>query len=255
MAICANCKRAFAVAFFVCSLLCIGGLAQSTASGSKMVRGILQLAVGIGGESTGFAILLDAPIEIDQASLNQLEIEGDKATLDKLVNKYVQASGTIIYHSGVERGKWPVLKVSDVKEVRADGKAESNLGQRTISLTLDPAEIVWKNIAGQSSGVQPKLTFIVTNNSRSDLVFNLRPGAHVCFSTRDTDTAEDAWKYPEGSLSNVIVPVTVGPGKTLSASIVLPEKAAPKPGTYVLKGTVCGYEEYQLTTQFVIGAS
>jgi len=247
--------RASDLVFLVFVVICTAASPQAAASGDRTVRGMLQQVVGIGGETTGLAILLDAPIKIDQDSLNQLEIEGDKVTLDKLVNKYVKASGTIVYHNGVERGRWPVLKVSDLEEVRPDGKAEFNLGQRTISLSLDPAEIVWKNVAGQSSGVQPKLTFTVTNNSKSDLVFNLRPDAHVCFSTQDAETRTNVWKYPEGSLSNVIAPVTVGPGKTLSASVVLPEKAAPNPGTYILKGTVCGYEEYQLTTQFVVGTS
>src|SRR6266849_2351474 len=168
-----NWTRVFVV-FSVCSVLSITGFSGNAASGNMMVRGILQHVVGIGGETTGLAILLDAPTEVDRESLNQLEIEGDNATLDKLLDKYVQASGTIVYHTGVERGKWPVLKVNDVKEVRPDGKAEWNLGQSMVSLSLEPADIVWKNIAGKSSGVQPKLTFSITNNSRSDLVFKFK---------------------------------------------------------------------------------
>jgi hypothetical protein len=44
-------------------------------------------------------------------------------------------------------------------------------------------------------------------------------------------------------------------GETFSKSTTLPEKGAPMPGTYILKGTICGYDDYQLTAQFVVGAS
>lgn len=250
-----NFSRILAVAFFACAVLSISGSADGTASGSTTVRGILQQAVGIGGESTGLAILLDAPLDIEGKSVHQLETKVDDIPVGKLVGKYVEASGTIIHLSGVETGERAVLKVTSLKEVQADGKAESTIGQRSVSLSLEPAQIVWKNIAGQDSGVQPQLTFKVTNNSKSDLVFNLKPDAQFCFLTVDSQTREIVWKYPEGHQSNVMTKVIVGPDKSFSKSIVLPEKAAPTPGTYILVGTICGYKDYQLTTQFVVGTS
>jgi len=129
-----NLVQAFGIASCVCSVLCTLVFAAPATSGDMTVRGILQHVVGPGGETTGLAILLDAGIKIDGAELNQLEIESDN--VDKLIDKYVQASGTVVYHTGVERGKWPVLKVSELKQLRPDGKAESNLGQRTVSLSI-----------------------------------------------------------------------------------------------------------------------
>jgi len=235
-------------------LLCVGGFAQNAGSKILTVRGILQKTIGVGSDTTGVGILLDGPIRIDDASVNLLEIPASTPEVDKLLSKYVEATGTIVYRTGVERGKWPVLQVNNMKELQPDGKAERDLGQRLVSLSLEPAEIVWKNIAGQSSEVQPKLTFSIMNNSRSDLVLQLKTVPRVCFATRNVETREDVWHYPE-HLSDLAKNVVVKPGETFSESIVLPEKAAPSPGTYIVKGAICGNEEYQLTSQFVVGAS
>jgi len=240
------------IAVCVCSVLCIVAFATTATSGYMTVRGVLKHVVGPGGETTGFAVLLDAPIKIDGAEVNQLEIDSDKSP--NFVDKYVQASGTIVYYTGVAIPRRPVLKVSDLQEARADGKAQANLVQKTVSISIQPAVIVWKTITGQSSGVQPKLTFSVKNDSKTDLVFDFRTSAQICFSTRDANTRKDLWRYPDVS-SDVVSKVTVKTGETFSKSTTLPEKGAPTPGTYILKGTICGYDDYQLTAQFVVGAS
>jgi hypothetical protein len=82
------------------------------------VKGILVRVVGIGGESTGWAIRLDSEIKIEGKSVRSIEIAGQSAELAKLATKRVEATGTIVFRRGVERGQWPVLEISTIQEAR-----------------------------------------------------------------------------------------------------------------------------------------
>jgi hypothetical protein len=80
------------------------------------VTGKLLHVVGIGGETTGWAIRLDSEIEIKGKRIVSIEVHGEKRDLLKLENKHVEAMGTLSVRHGVERGEWAVLEVSSIRE-------------------------------------------------------------------------------------------------------------------------------------------
>ncbi len=86
------------------------------------VQGTLQRVVGIGGESTGWAIKLDRPVEIEGRTVTLLEIDHNPERWRQLENKHVEATGRLTLRQGVERPFWPVLEVETLKEAKHDNK-------------------------------------------------------------------------------------------------------------------------------------
>ena len=78
--------------------------------------GRLVRSVGVGGESSGWAIRLDTKATIEGKPTKLIEVSGAREDLRKLENKHVTAVGSIIIRHGVERGEWPVLRISAITE-------------------------------------------------------------------------------------------------------------------------------------------
>ena len=85
------------------------------------ITGQLLRVAGVGGESTGWAILADSEIQIEGKVEKSIEVDGEAKQFEKLENKRVEAKGNIIVRHGIERGDWPVLKVSSIREIRTKG--------------------------------------------------------------------------------------------------------------------------------------
>lgn len=81
------------------------------------VSGKLTRVVGIGGETTGWAVRLDSATNVNGKSIESIEISGSTKLFLKLEGKHVKASGTIAVRHGVERGDWPVLQVTALEEI------------------------------------------------------------------------------------------------------------------------------------------
>lgn len=83
------------------------------------VKGKLARVMAIGGESTGWAIELDAAMVIDGKQIHSIEVASKNLNkLQQLENKHVQASGGISHVQGVERGERTILEVSSIREVK-----------------------------------------------------------------------------------------------------------------------------------------
>jgi hypothetical protein len=72
--------------------------------------------VGIGAETTGWAIKLDSEREFAGKRLKSLEVSGERREFIRLENKRVDATGKIAIRRGIERGDWPVLEVTSIRE-------------------------------------------------------------------------------------------------------------------------------------------
>lgn len=80
------------------------------------VTGTLVRVAGIGGETTGWAIQLDSPIEVQGERLETLEVSGKGGEFARLENRHVRASGVVASRRGVTRGEWRVLEVRSIRE-------------------------------------------------------------------------------------------------------------------------------------------
>lgn len=117
--------RRRACVFVAIALLCFVGFTKMSAQTKNeekavTVRGTLERVAGIGGETTGWAIRLNSDLEVGGKRLRSIEVSGDGMGLAKLENRHVEAVGRLTTRHGIERGDWPVLEVTSIKEEDSD---------------------------------------------------------------------------------------------------------------------------------------
>jgi hypothetical protein len=89
--------------------------------GTITVTGKLARVVAIGGETTGWAVKLDSPLEVEGKKLGQIEVDagGGSKKMSELENKQVQITGTLEKRQGVERGEYWVIAAKEIQEVKS----------------------------------------------------------------------------------------------------------------------------------------
>lgn len=219
-----------------------------------LVRGILLPVAGPGGETTGKAISLDHALQLEGHTVWSLDVDGVK---DPASTKgtYVEVSGPISYRKGTERPFWPVLEVGELRTLKMDGRAskKKELVQKVVTLTIEPAVFTWTNLAGQPQP-SPKVTYSLTNTSRTDLDLTFTTTEQVSFVVRDATTKKDLWKHPKFS-GDVVTHLKLRTDETFTQTIDLPKEAAPNPGTYIMDVCLSGQDEFDLTTRFEVAIS
>ncbi|HKD01389.1 MAG TPA: hypothetical protein VKB77_03135 [Terriglobales bacterium] len=102
------------------ALLLVGvGLEAQTDVQKVTVMGKLTRVMTIGGESTGWAIEIESPPNMEGKDLHSIELAYKKtAKLEKLVNQRVAATGKIVHHQGVETGGRVVLEATSIREAK-----------------------------------------------------------------------------------------------------------------------------------------
>jgi hypothetical protein len=80
------------------------------------VTGKLTRVMAIGAETSGWAVELNPPLNVNGKDVNSIEVVvADSKKLESFENKMVTAKGTLSNASGVETGGRPVLNVSSIK--------------------------------------------------------------------------------------------------------------------------------------------
>jgi len=149
----------------------------------------------------------------------------------------------------------PAAKAKKGRPAIPEGTASRTLpGDVAISLSVEPATIVWTNIAGQPTGVKPLISYSVTNRSERDLTFDFPTSGQVCFSITEADSGREAWSHPEIT-AQVLTQRILKPGETFAQTMDLPPAAALPGKTYHLTGSLCGKKEYELAVSFTVAVS
>ncbi len=89
-----------------------GGQELITATG-KLVK-----IVAIGGETTGWAVDLDSPLEVNGKKLNRIEIDPNGKKIDVFNNKRIEIIGALKKRSGIERKEYWVIMVNKIQEIK-----------------------------------------------------------------------------------------------------------------------------------------
>ena len=82
-----------------------------------IVTGKLVKIVAIGGETTGWAVDLDSPIEVNGEKLNRIEIDPKEKKIDGFKDKRVEVTGTLEKRYGIERGEYWVIVFQKIREL------------------------------------------------------------------------------------------------------------------------------------------
>jgi len=113
-------KQTFRMAL-VLALAMLGVAGRATAQGTPVagsveVTGKLTRVMAIGAETSGWEIQLESEQAFGGKPVKSIEVVGNEKKLQKLENKKVTATGTIVHRSGVETADRVTLQVEKVKQ-------------------------------------------------------------------------------------------------------------------------------------------
>jgi hypothetical protein len=109
--------------------------AQNTkGSATITVTGTLDQVVGVGGETTGWAIKLDSETEFAGKRSRSIEVSGDRREFVRLKGKRVNAAGKLVVRHGIERGEWPVLEISSIQEVKSSQSSRTSIRSSNLEI-------------------------------------------------------------------------------------------------------------------------
>jgi len=104
----------------ICLLMVSCGYSQEKGE-QKMVTvtGKLIKAVAIGGETTGWAVNLDSPLQVEGEKLNRIEIDpNNNKKAGELENKRVKVTGVLGKRRGIERKEYWVIVATEIDELK-----------------------------------------------------------------------------------------------------------------------------------------
>ena len=81
------------------------------------VRGVLKSIFQRSGETTGWALEVDGPLQVEKQPVAFLEVDYDAARCHEFKGQYVEATGHLKSEWGPERGIRPVLEVKTMREI------------------------------------------------------------------------------------------------------------------------------------------
>ena len=82
---------------------------------SYWVTGKLARQMAIGAETTGWAVYLDGPLEIEGKTLTRIEIDPAGNKMDDFEDRRVGISGILEKRSGIERGEYWVIVADKIR--------------------------------------------------------------------------------------------------------------------------------------------
>ena len=89
--------------------------------GEMLLIGKLTQVMGIGGETTGWALELNSDVTIDGRTYRSIEVSGPQKKLARLVDQEVKARGFIKHRKSVERKDWVVFQISSIQLKKPTG--------------------------------------------------------------------------------------------------------------------------------------
>jgi heat shock protein HslJ len=120
-------------------------LSTAIMSAQKLsITGELSHVMAIGGETTGWAVHLDAEISVDGKTMRSIEVrDAEPGRLEGFVGKRITATGRIAHRQGIETGEKPFLRIASVNEALA-----STLRTENATGDLKGSEWVLEDLSG-----------------------------------------------------------------------------------------------------------
>lgn len=195
--------------------------------------------------------MLPQPLTLAGRRVNLLVARGNTGPYPKLQDRYVKAVGRV--RLAPEEA---AFEAAHVQEVEPEGTGRSEIHpsfnqSAIITLSAIPNRFVWRLPGGQSSGVQPLLMYTILNHGQSELDFLFRTNDVLCVEVRPEGGGE-SWQLslpaPTRSRERIVIRL----GGVYRQFIPVPADAAPTPGRYTARVTLCGIADYTAETQLVV---
>jgi hypothetical protein len=105
---------------YLIAFMCIA-LFATAASADKQpeelqLSGTVRQVMAIGGETTGWALVLDFETAVGGKIFKEIELDPGDTNMQKYKGERAVVTGTLKEKTGVERGKYTVLQVKSIKK-------------------------------------------------------------------------------------------------------------------------------------------
>jgi hypothetical protein len=107
----------------ICLLMVSYGYSQEKGGQPLItVSGKLVKIVAIGGETTGWAVHLDSPMQVEGKRLNRIEIDpgDDNKKIGGLEDQRVKIVGTLEKRHGIERKEYWVIMIDQIQKIKTN---------------------------------------------------------------------------------------------------------------------------------------
>ena len=82
-------------------------------------RGILEMVVVPGGETTGWAIKLEADLQVKHGmKVKNIDLDAQGKNLTDFDGKLVQVTGALTWRKGIEREDYPVIVAKNIRTLQ-----------------------------------------------------------------------------------------------------------------------------------------
>jgi hypothetical protein len=105
---------------YLITFMCIALFATAAFADSQpevlQLSGTVRQVMAIGGETTGWALVLDFETAVGGKIFKEIELDPGNTDMRQYKNKRAVVTGTLKEKTGVERGKYTVLQVKSIKK-------------------------------------------------------------------------------------------------------------------------------------------
>ena len=98
----------------ICFSLSTPAQKKALQPGEMILIGKLTQVMGVGGETTGWALELQSDLTLEGQTFRSIEVSGPQKKLAQLANQQVKARGFIRHRQGVERKDRLVLEITSI---------------------------------------------------------------------------------------------------------------------------------------------
>jgi hypothetical protein len=195
--------------------------------------------------------MLPQPVNLAGRRVNLLTARGNTGPYSKLQDRYVKAVGRVRVAPAET-----AFEATHVQEVEPEGTGRTEIHpsfnqSAIITLSAIPNRFVWRLPDGQSSGVQPLLMYTILNHGQSELDFMFRTNEVLCVEVRPQGGGE-SWRLALPAPTRSQEQIVIRLGGVYRQFIPVPADAAPTPGRYTARVTLCGIADYTAETQLVV---
>ncbi|MGC2423640.1 MAG: hypothetical protein WA666_04725 [Nitrospirota bacterium] len=81
------------------------------------LSGTVRQVMAIGGETTGWALVLDFETAVGGRIFKQIELDPGDTNMQQYKGERAVVTGTLKDKTGVERGKYTVLQIKSIKKI------------------------------------------------------------------------------------------------------------------------------------------
>jgi hypothetical protein len=219
-----------------------------------VVRGIVEVRTDRSDSARDWVVFLPTPVRVKNLTTNTVTLAGGERVAGRFVDRYVEVQGRVAVEQDAAGHTSATANEARIREIHPDGMVEQDVDlsmsqHATVQLAVVPKAAVWRDRAGEPSGVTPTVLFSIINHSQTELRFFFPTNEVVCLRVQSDAGGgrELTWK-----VSGRDQLVTLRMGSVFRQILPIPNTMAAFAGRYTVRAALCGADAFHAEASFDI---